>query len=179
MHILFLTHYFPPEVNAPASRTYENAKRWARAGHKVTVITCAPNHPNGIVYPGTERVQRGTLLRCCISSEAPGGRVNRTVKGDGPEIMIFSGIEADGTEIMTFSGMAARPGADQRLGAQALQLLGRPHPPAHGRGAGPGEMLFEFHRVNAADHAGLPERDPRRRRPAPGRLYQRNCAGAE
>jgi glycosyltransferase involved in cell wall biosynthesis len=52
MHILFLTHYFPPEVNAPASRTYENSKRWVRAGHKVTVITCAPNHPNGVVYPG-------------------------------------------------------------------------------------------------------------------------------
>jgi glycosyltransferase involved in cell wall biosynthesis len=54
MHILFLTHYFPPEVNAPASRTYENTKRWVRAGHNVTVITCTPNHPNGVVYPGYE-----------------------------------------------------------------------------------------------------------------------------
>ena len=54
MHIVFLTHYFPPEVNAPASRTHENTKRWVRAGHKVTVITCAPNHPNGILYPGYE-----------------------------------------------------------------------------------------------------------------------------
>lgn len=52
MHILFLTHYFPPEVNAPATRTYENARRWVKAGHKVTVITCVPNHPRGIVYPG-------------------------------------------------------------------------------------------------------------------------------
>lgn len=52
MHILFLTHYFPPEVNAPASRTYENAKQWIRAGHQITVLTCAPNHPNGIVYDG-------------------------------------------------------------------------------------------------------------------------------
>ncbi len=52
MRILFLTHYFPPEVNAPASRTYENAKRWVKAGHDVTVITCIPNHPNGIPYPG-------------------------------------------------------------------------------------------------------------------------------
>jgi glycosyltransferase involved in cell wall biosynthesis len=52
MHILFLTHYFPPEVNAPASRTFENAKRWVKAGHKVTVITCVPNHPKGIVYAG-------------------------------------------------------------------------------------------------------------------------------
>lgn len=39
-------------MNAPASRTYENARRWVKAGHKVTVITCAPNHPNGIIYPG-------------------------------------------------------------------------------------------------------------------------------
>ena len=52
MHILFLTHYFPPEVNAPASRTYENARRWVRDGHHVTVITCAPNHPKGIIYAG-------------------------------------------------------------------------------------------------------------------------------
>lgn len=52
MHILFLTHYFPPEVNAPASRTYENARRWVLDGHHVTVITCAPNHPNGIIYAG-------------------------------------------------------------------------------------------------------------------------------
>ncbi len=52
MKILFLCHYFPPEVNAPASRTYENAKRWVKAGHEVTVITCAPNAPRGEVFPG-------------------------------------------------------------------------------------------------------------------------------
>lgn len=52
MHILFLTHYFPPEVNAPASRTYENAKRWVKAGHRVTVVTCFPSHPKGAIYPG-------------------------------------------------------------------------------------------------------------------------------
>ncbi len=52
MHIVFLSHYFPPEVNAPASRTYENAKRWVKQGAEVTVITCVPNHPNGVVYPG-------------------------------------------------------------------------------------------------------------------------------
>jgi len=52
MHILFLSHYFPPEVNAPATRTYEHCRRWAAAGHKVTVITCAPNCPDGVVYKG-------------------------------------------------------------------------------------------------------------------------------
>ena len=52
MRILFLSHYFPPEGNAPASRTFEHCARWSRAGHDVTVITCAPNCPSGKVYPG-------------------------------------------------------------------------------------------------------------------------------
>ena len=52
MHILFLSHYFPPEVNAPASRTFEHCRQWVRDGHRVTVVTCAPNHPRGKVYPG-------------------------------------------------------------------------------------------------------------------------------
>lgn len=52
MHILFLTDNFPPEVNAPASRTFEHCREWVKAGHRVTVITCAPNFPKGKVYPG-------------------------------------------------------------------------------------------------------------------------------
>lgn len=52
MNILFLSHYFPPEVNAPASRTYEHCRHWVAMGHAVTVMTCAPNHPRGVVYPG-------------------------------------------------------------------------------------------------------------------------------
>lgn len=52
MRILFLTDNFPPEVNAPASRTYEHCKEWVRAGADVTVITCAPNFPQGKVYEG-------------------------------------------------------------------------------------------------------------------------------
>lgn len=52
MRILFLSHYFPPEVNAPASRTWEHCKQWVTDGHEVTVVTCAPNHPRGIVYAG-------------------------------------------------------------------------------------------------------------------------------
>ena len=43
---------FPPEVNAPASRTYEHCRAWVEHGHEVSVLTCVPNHPAGIVYPG-------------------------------------------------------------------------------------------------------------------------------
>lgn len=52
MHILFLTDNFPPEVNAPASRTFEHCREWVKAGHQVTVITCVPNFPKGKVYDG-------------------------------------------------------------------------------------------------------------------------------
>ena len=52
LRILFLSHYFPPEVNAPATRTYEHCKVWVEQGHEVTVLTCVPNHPMGKVYGG-------------------------------------------------------------------------------------------------------------------------------
>lgn len=52
MRILFVSDNFPPEVNAPASRTYEHAREWVRLGHSVQVITCAPNFPFGRVYDG-------------------------------------------------------------------------------------------------------------------------------
>jgi glycosyltransferase involved in cell wall biosynthesis len=52
LHILFLTDNFPPEVNAPASRTFEHCREWVARGAKVTVITCAPNFPKGKVFNG-------------------------------------------------------------------------------------------------------------------------------
>ncbi|MGC6486536.1 MAG: glycosyltransferase family 4 protein [Planctomycetota bacterium] len=52
MRVLFLTHYFPPEGNAPATRVHQFCRRWVDAGHDVTVITCAPNVPTGKVYDG-------------------------------------------------------------------------------------------------------------------------------
>lgn len=52
MRILFFSHYFPPEGNAPAWRTFAHCRRWVAAGHEVTVVTSAPNHPRGVLYPG-------------------------------------------------------------------------------------------------------------------------------
>lgn len=52
MKLLFLTDNFPPESNAPASRTYEHCKQWVQMGMEVTVITCAPNFPYGKTYQG-------------------------------------------------------------------------------------------------------------------------------
>ena len=52
MKILFLTDNFPPETNAPATRTYEHARSWVAAGHQVTVLANVPNFPTGKVFPG-------------------------------------------------------------------------------------------------------------------------------
>ncbi len=52
MKILFLTDNFPPESNAPATRTYEHCIEWVKKGAEVTVITCAPNFPKGELFPG-------------------------------------------------------------------------------------------------------------------------------
>jgi len=63
MKILFLTHYYPPEGNAPASRVSALAERWTASGHKVTVVTCAPNVPNGIVYNGYENRRTEEIVK--------------------------------------------------------------------------------------------------------------------
>ncbi len=39
-------------MNAPASRTYDHCTEWTVQGHDVTVLTCAPNFPQGKVYSG-------------------------------------------------------------------------------------------------------------------------------
>jgi glycosyltransferase involved in cell wall biosynthesis len=84
MRILFLSHYFPPEGNAPASRTFENCRRWVRKGHDVTVGTCAPHHPNGIVYDGyenrwrhRERIEGIEVIRVLTHVAANKGTVRR------------------------------------------------------------------------------------------------------
>ena len=63
MNILFLTHYFPPEGNAPATRVFEMCRRWVKQGHHVTVLTGVPNVPAGVVYHGYRNrlIQRETV----------------------------------------------------------------------------------------------------------------------
>jgi colanic acid biosynthesis glycosyl transferase WcaI len=52
MRILFFSDHFRPEPSAPAAHVFERARLWAQAGHAVTVLTSAPNFPEGRVYPG-------------------------------------------------------------------------------------------------------------------------------
>ncbi|MCK0192662.1 glycosyltransferase family 4 protein [Arenibacter sp. F20364] len=86
MKILFLTDNFPPEVNAPATRTYEHCVEWVKQGAEVTVITCAPNFPKGKVYPGyknklvqTEIIDGIKVVRVWSYIAANEGFIKRTV----------------------------------------------------------------------------------------------------
>lgn len=86
MKILFLTDNFPPEVNAPASRTYDHCRRWVENGDEVTVITCAPNFPQGKVYDGyrnrlwqQEQVDGIRVIRVWSYIVANKGFVKRTL----------------------------------------------------------------------------------------------------
>lgn len=57
--VLYITHYFPPEVNAPAVRVSEMTQRWSDKDAEVTVLTGFPNHPIGIIpdkYKGMKRL---------------------------------------------------------------------------------------------------------------------------
>lgn len=86
MKILFLTDNFPPEVNAPATRTYEHAKEWVKAGHEIIVITCVPNFPKGKVYDGyknklyqTEFIEGIKVIRVWTYIAANKGFFKRTL----------------------------------------------------------------------------------------------------
>jgi len=86
VHILFLTDNFPPEVNAPASRTFEHCREWVKAGHRVTVVTCAPNFPKGKVFDGyrnklwqTETVEGIRVVRVWSYITANEGFVRRVL----------------------------------------------------------------------------------------------------
>ncbi|MAO65723.1 MAG: glycosyltransferase WbuB [Balneola sp.] len=86
MKILFLTDNFPPEVNAPATRTYEHGKEWVEAGAEVTIITCNPNFPQGKIYEGyqnklkqVEYIDGMKVIRVWSYVSANKGFVKRTL----------------------------------------------------------------------------------------------------
>jgi glycosyltransferase involved in cell wall biosynthesis len=52
MKIAYYSHYFSPEIGAPSARIFDFGRKWLDAGHRVSIVTCFPNHPTGKLYPG-------------------------------------------------------------------------------------------------------------------------------
>jgi len=110
MKILFVSHYFPPEVNAPASRVHRLAQEWVAAGHEVTVVTGFAHHPHGIkahedrfVLTRRERKDGIDVVRCYVYATANRGSARRmlsyasfmasaavigTLRGGSPDVVI-------------------------------------------------------------------------------------------
>lgn len=51
VRITFLTHYYPPEVGAPQARIAALARHLREGGDEVTVHTCFPHYPDGVIKP--------------------------------------------------------------------------------------------------------------------------------
>ena len=85
MQILFVSNYFPPEVNAPASRLIEHARVWNKAGNQVQVLTSIPNFPEGRVYKGfknkygRETIEGVDVIRVPMYVTANKGTLKRTL----------------------------------------------------------------------------------------------------
>src|SRR5260370_31255040 len=74
MRIVFVSHYFPPEMGALSARVSELARHWVQAGHAVTVLTAFPNQPNGVVPPEYRKAMR----RLILTEDYHGARIERT-----------------------------------------------------------------------------------------------------
>ena len=85
MRILFVTNYFPPEVNAPATRVVEHGRVWAEEGHQVEVLTAVPHFPEGRIHAGyrnrltREELDGVDVLRVPMYTAANRGTVRRTL----------------------------------------------------------------------------------------------------
>jgi colanic acid biosynthesis glycosyl transferase WcaI len=62
VRLLFVTHYFHPEVGAAPTRILELAQELSSNGHEVTVLTGFPNYPDGVI-PTSYRGRRFQLER--------------------------------------------------------------------------------------------------------------------
>lgn len=86
VHILVLTDCFHPEIAPPSFRIMDHARYWLRAGHRVTVVTGAPNRPSGKVFAGyrndlwtTEDMEGVQVIRLWSYMSANEGFLRRTL----------------------------------------------------------------------------------------------------
>jgi glycosyltransferase involved in cell wall biosynthesis len=86
LRVVFLTHYFPPEIGAAPARLFELAKRIADGGDSVTVVTGFPNYPSGVIAPGyrgrrfmDEQMESVRVLRTWVFATPARGFLKRIV----------------------------------------------------------------------------------------------------
>jgi len=93
---LILCHYFPPEIGAPQARLSEMASVWLKSGFDITVVTCLPNHPTGIIYDGykdldykIEYINNIKIVRCKTYATPNEGFIKKLI---GHLVFMFSSV---------------------------------------------------------------------------------------
>jgi len=86
MKILIHTKYFPPEPGAGSTRAFEHAKIWKDLGAEVTVLTCLPHYPDGIIpekYKGhffyQENINGIKVIRTFTYATPNKGKIRRSL----------------------------------------------------------------------------------------------------
>jgi glycosyltransferase involved in cell wall biosynthesis len=86
LRIVWLCHYFAPEIGAPQARLLEMSREFLARGHAVEAVTCFPNHPTGVLAPSDRRVRKrtdvveGVTVERCWSFVTPNkGFVKKTL----------------------------------------------------------------------------------------------------
>jgi len=128
LKLLFLSDNFPPESNAPASRTYEHCKEWVKEGIDVTVITCNPNFPFGKTYDGyknklyqTEEIDGIKVIRVWSYMTENKGAIKRILDYTSYAVMAFFA----GLFVKTDLIVATSPQLFTALGGCALAKVRR------------------------------------------------------
>lgn len=99
MRIVWLCHYFAPEMGAPQARLLELSTAFREAGHDVAAVTCFPNHPTGVLTPGDVGVKErrddidGVAVFRCKSYVTPNkGIVKKTLGHLSFMLTSFNGL---------------------------------------------------------------------------------------
>jgi glycosyltransferase involved in cell wall biosynthesis len=84
--VLFLTHYFYPELGAPQTRLRETARILREMGREVRVLTGPPHYPDGHVHPGfggmlprSDEIDGMSITRLPMWPRPNRGVIDRTV----------------------------------------------------------------------------------------------------
>jgi colanic acid biosynthesis glycosyl transferase WcaI len=82
MNIFHICHVYPPEIAPAGVNAQELAEDMTAEGHKVTLVTGWPNHPQGVLFKGwsmrfrhMERTEKGYRVLRCGHSIHPRGNI--------------------------------------------------------------------------------------------------------
>lgn len=101
LRVLFLSHYYRPEIGAPQTRLHETARRLVELGIDVRIMTGPPHYPSGIVaaghrwwWPKSEVIDGIPILRLPMIPRPNGGLLDRVIDNGSLAVVAMTAIPA-------------------------------------------------------------------------------------